>query len=313
MAVKPLRLAHAHPRGLLLQHLRPLQVGVPRGRGHRRAAAALPGRAHERRRRARPRCTTSGCARWTSPPPRARSPPRRPARPPASTPSIPAASWAPATPSTCCAPTTSWPPIYDLGVILGCCGAPAYWAGDDARLQARHGARPGGSGRSLGKPTLVFACATCAMMLRVVPARDPPGVALRAAGRRRGAVAPAAPLRRGGRLRPLRRPGRHRHGERPSASWRRAAGVDVARAAREEPLLRPRRPHPRGQSRPLRGDRAAPGGGERQALPRLLRQLPRGVRLAGQGVRPHPGRGLRPGDRTCRCPPSSRSGTTASG
>ena len=49
---------------------------------------------------------------------------------------------------------------YDAGIILGCCGAPAYWAGDEARLRAnieetrRHWS-------DTGKPTLVFACATC--------------------------------------------------------------------------------------------------------------------------------------------------------
>jgi ferredoxin len=49
---------------------------------------------------------------------------------------------------------------YEAGIILGCCGAPAYWAGDEARLSAnieetrRHWS-------DIGKPTLVFACATC--------------------------------------------------------------------------------------------------------------------------------------------------------
>jgi Fe-S oxidoreductase len=49
---------------------------------------------------------------------------------------------------------------YDAGIILGCCGAPAYWAGDEKRLREnfdeieKHWI-------ALGKPTLVFACATC--------------------------------------------------------------------------------------------------------------------------------------------------------
>jgi len=48
----------------------------------------------------------------------------------------------------------------DTGVVLGCCGAPAYWAGDEARLGAnieetrRHWLE-------LGRPTMIFACATC--------------------------------------------------------------------------------------------------------------------------------------------------------
>jgi hypothetical protein len=49
---------------------------------------------------------------------------------------------------------------YNAGIFLGCCGAPAYWAGDDARLRANvEKIRRDWS--SMGKPTLVFACATC--------------------------------------------------------------------------------------------------------------------------------------------------------
>jgi Fe-S oxidoreductase len=49
---------------------------------------------------------------------------------------------------------------FDAGVILGCCGAPAYWAGDEARLRANiEKIRQDWS--SVGKPTMVFACATC--------------------------------------------------------------------------------------------------------------------------------------------------------
>ena len=49
---------------------------------------------------------------------------------------------------------------YDLGIMLGCCGAPAYWAGDDARVEADF-AQIRGAWEGLGRPTLVFACATC--------------------------------------------------------------------------------------------------------------------------------------------------------
>jgi len=49
---------------------------------------------------------------------------------------------------------------YDSGIILGCCGAPAYWAGDQARLRANvEATRRRWS--EMGEPTLVFACATC--------------------------------------------------------------------------------------------------------------------------------------------------------
>ena len=49
---------------------------------------------------------------------------------------------------------------YDAGIFLGCCGAPAYWAGDESRLRANvEKIRQSWAG--LGKPTFIFACATC--------------------------------------------------------------------------------------------------------------------------------------------------------
>ncbi len=49
---------------------------------------------------------------------------------------------------------------YNAGIFLGCCGAPAYWAGDEARLRANiEKIRQDWS--VMGNPTLVFACATC--------------------------------------------------------------------------------------------------------------------------------------------------------
>ena len=52
---------------------------------------------------------------------------------------------------------------HDLGVMLGCCGAPAYWAGDDTRMEANF-AQTRRAWEEVGRPTLVLACATCAMM-----------------------------------------------------------------------------------------------------------------------------------------------------
>ena len=49
---------------------------------------------------------------------------------------------------------------YDAGVVLGCCGAPAYWAGDEARLKANV-EKIRQEWNNLGKPAMVFACATC--------------------------------------------------------------------------------------------------------------------------------------------------------
>ena len=58
---------------------------------------------------------------------------------------------------------------YDAGVILGCCGAPAYWAGDEERrLSNIEEIRR--QWRDLGEPTLVFACATCeSLFCRFLP------------------------------------------------------------------------------------------------------------------------------------------------
>lgn len=49
---------------------------------------------------------------------------------------------------------------YDAGIFLGCCGAPAYWAGNEARLRANI-EKTRQDWIDMGKPTLVFACATC--------------------------------------------------------------------------------------------------------------------------------------------------------
>ncbi len=80
----------------------------------------------------------------------------------------------------------------DMGVILNCCGSPAYWAGDDARLQA-HVAETRRVWEGLGKPTLVFACATCSMMLGAfLP--GVPRVSVYELLAKSGAIKPAAPF-----------------------------------------------------------------------------------------------------------------------
>jgi len=48
----------------------------------------------------------------------------------------------------------------DVGVHLGCCGAPAWWAGDDERLDANTSAIRAEWAR-LGEPKFIFACSTC--------------------------------------------------------------------------------------------------------------------------------------------------------
>ena len=49
---------------------------------------------------------------------------------------------------------------YDAGVYIGCCGAPAYWAGDAARMDANL-EKIRDIWRKAGNPGFVFACATC--------------------------------------------------------------------------------------------------------------------------------------------------------
>jgi Fe-S oxidoreductase len=49
---------------------------------------------------------------------------------------------------------------YDAGIFVDCCGAPAYWAGDKSRMRANI-ERIRQRWSDLGKPVLVFACATC--------------------------------------------------------------------------------------------------------------------------------------------------------
>ena len=97
---------------------------------------------------------------------------------------------------------------YDAGIFLGCCGAPAYWAGDEARLRANvDETRQRWS--DLGKPTLVFACATCESLFhQFLP--EIPRVSLYELLARSEQIAPDQPVRRSGRVRSLRGKGRRR-------------------------------------------------------------------------------------------------------
>jgi hypothetical protein len=63
-----------------------------------------------------------------------------------------------------------------VGVFVGCCGAPAYWAGDDARLHSNL-EQITKTWEGLGRPTMVFACATCSTLFAsLLP--DIPGVSV---------------------------------------------------------------------------------------------------------------------------------------
>lgn len=52
-----------------------------------------------------------------------------------------------------------------VGIMLGCCGAPAYWAGRDDQVQEIHEAFRE-EWQRLGRPKLITACATCAVLFR---------------------------------------------------------------------------------------------------------------------------------------------------
>ncbi|MBO7667529.1 MAG: NAD(P)-binding protein [Firmicutes bacterium] len=57
----------------------------------------------------------------------------------------------------------------DSGLLLACCGAPAYWAGDE-ELRQKVDARLLSAWEELGRPTLVLACASCGRQLgRALP------------------------------------------------------------------------------------------------------------------------------------------------
>jgi Fe-S oxidoreductase len=55
---------------------------------------------------------------------------------------------------------------FDAGIFLGCCGAPAYWAGSEERMRANLEKTKQGW-IAIGKPTLVYACATCASIFNM--------------------------------------------------------------------------------------------------------------------------------------------------
>lgn len=61
---------------------------------------------------------------------------------------------------------------YDAGLLLNCCGAPAWWAGEQGRFE-RHIDTLRAGWESLGRPKLVTACPTCARMLaQALPQAD---------------------------------------------------------------------------------------------------------------------------------------------
>jgi Fe-S oxidoreductase len=81
---------------------------------------------------------------------------------------------------------------YDLGVMQGCCGAPAYWAGDDARVEADM-AKVRSMWEEFGRPTLVFACATCSTMFASFAPEIPRVSAYELLARHKG-LTPASPF-----------------------------------------------------------------------------------------------------------------------
>ena len=165
-----------------------------------------------------------------------------------------------------------WP---DTALTLGCCGAPAEWAGDE---EARAGVmdRISEDWKAFGQPTFVFACPTCRLMFK----RHLPEIQgvfpLRPAPRARG-LPGAARARRGLRLRPLRRP--------------RRAGPPADH------------PRPGGKGR-LRSGPPAHGGAPRPVLAAGAARWP-------WRTRPTPSTWSRPGSRKGRTPTSPTAATAA--
>ncbi|NLD38225.1 MAG: FAD-dependent oxidoreductase [Desulfatiglans sp.] len=56
---------------------------------------------------------------------------------------------------------------FNAGIMVGCCGAPAYWAGDKKRL-ADNIERIRSIWNSMERPTLIFACAYCENIFRLL-------------------------------------------------------------------------------------------------------------------------------------------------
>ena len=54
---------------------------------------------------------------------------------------------------------------YDAGVVLGCCGASAWWAGEEEKWE-ENSALLRSTWKKLGEPVFVIACATCQDMLK---------------------------------------------------------------------------------------------------------------------------------------------------
>ncbi len=52
---------------------------------------------------------------------------------------------------------------YDAGIYLGCCGAPAHWAGESEKMSA-HVAKIREVWENAGRPIFVFACASCSKL-----------------------------------------------------------------------------------------------------------------------------------------------------
>ena len=53
----------------------------------------------------------------------------------------------------------------NCGIYLGCCGAPAFWAGDNARCISNAQAISG-TAKTLGNPVFILACTTCQSMFK---------------------------------------------------------------------------------------------------------------------------------------------------
>lgn len=81
---------------------------------------------------------------------------------------------------------------HDAGLILSCCGAPAYWAGDMKRFN-EHADALRAEWDNMGRPELVFACSTCRQMFeKMLP--EIKGVSLYSLLKSSPSISPVSPF-----------------------------------------------------------------------------------------------------------------------
>jgi hypothetical protein len=267
--------------GQLLQPVRPVRTGLPRGFRHPGPLPATSRRSMVRRGKMPPSAHEFALQDMRFSTGRAFPPGTRthPAGRKASGPFSRAASCAPRSPGRSSGSTGTWWTLPEgTGLMLGCCGAPAFWAGREDELSQglrRTSRRLGAAGSSRADPRLLH------LLSHLSPSsfprsRSPPSG--RSDGRK------GLPARHPVYLRGLSWPFTTRapHGLTPT-SRRRSAGSSPAWGYRgagtpsrpgQDRVLRVRGAHAKRQPRSRPGGRRPAGPHQRTGLPHLLRHVP---------------------------------------